>query len=720
MEMLEQHEQRATERFDYQGAIQDFRRARRRASLEKVVAFLKGTSDELLSYEDVRKQLKVTGVSAGRLREIPVNAIVGSVGRYKDFSRSFMPLNDSDESRWSKINAMASAQQGLPPIEVYQIGEVYFVLDGNHRVSVARALGAKSIEAIVTQIRTTVPISADVQPDELSLKAEYADFLDRTHLDRLRPGADVMMSSVGKYRLLEEQIEEHRYFMAKERHDEVPYNEAVINWYDTIYAPITDIIKKYDLLKDFPKRTIPDIYLLISEYRAAVREGDVNYLEENLTEILQTLPFVPDVDMDKVILDAEYVEFLERTRFEQIRPDADIRVTAPGKYGELERHIDVHRYFMGQEQQREIPFDEAAGHWHDTVYLPIVSIIRRLGMLRDFPNRTDADLYLWISERRQQLEKRLGWKILPEKAAADLLDRYSSSPDKVLSRVGERVYDALMPDELESGPPPGEWRKEDLGRRNDRLFGSMLVPVSGLPHSWVALEQAIVIAHSKNQHIYGLHVTDADDEIKQQYALQVKAEFEKRCKDAAVEGILKITGGEISRRICELSRWADLVILNLAHPPGTNPLMKIKSGFRTILWRCSRPILAVPGPAREIRRVILAYDGSEKADEALFVAAFIGGTLNATVIVLTVEEVGRTSPMVLSLARQYLKQRNVEGIFVTENGNVSETILTVAEMYSCDLIIMGSYGRSPMLEIMLGSTVDPILQNSKIPVLICR
>ena len=76
--------------------------------------------------------------------------------------------------------------------------------------------------------------------------------------------------------------------------------------------------------------------------------------------------------------------------------------------------------------------------------------------------------------------------------------------------------------------------------------------------------------------------------------------------------------------------------------------------------------------------------------------------------------------MVLSLARQYLKQRNVKSIFVTETGNVSEAILTVAELYDCDLIIMGSYGRSPMLEIMLGSTVDPILQHSKIPVLICR
>ena len=146
----------------------------------------------------------------------------------------------------------------------------------------------------------------------------------------------------------------------------------------------------------------------------------------------------------------------------------------------------------------------------------------------------------------------------------------------------------------------------------------------------------------------------------------------------------------------------------------------MQSGFRTILWRCSRPVLAVPGEARPLRRILLAYDGSEKADEALFVAAYIGGFWGIPVVTLTAEEPGRTSTMVMTLAQQYLKQRGVEGVFVTESGSVSDAILSVSDMYRCDLIIMGSYGRSPVMEIMLGSTVDPILQRSRIPVLICR
>lgn len=719
MEMIEQHSP-SLQRFEYQAAIQDFRRARRRAELEHVVAFLKGQSDELLSYEDVRKQLKVTGASLGKLRDIPLDAIVGSVGRYKDFTRSFLPRNDSDEARWTKIKTMYASEEGLPPIEVYQIGEVYFVLDGNHRVSVAKALGATTIEAIVTKIKTKVPITAGIQPDELTLRAEYAEFLSRTHLDEFRPDADLMMSAPGKYRLIEEQIEEHRYFMGIRERREIPYNQAIVDWHDTVYAPITALIRQHDLLKDFPNRTITDIYLQISEYRAAIREGDVAYFEENLAEIQAQLPLMPDMDLEKVILDAEYVEFLEQTQIERVRPHADIRVTAPGQYAELRKHIDVHRYFMGKERAREIPFDEAIGHWHDTVYLPIVLIIRQLGMLRDFQNRTEADLYLWISERRQELEKRLGWKILPEKAAADLLQTDSANPERIISRVSDKVIDLITPDQLEAGPPPGEWRKEDLGRRNDRLFGSMLVPLSGLPHSWVALDQAIEIARVGGQHIYGLHVIAEDTGDLRINAQRVKAEFEKRCQEAGIEGALKISAGETARTICDLSRWTDLVVLNLAHPPGSSPIAKMQSGFRTILWRCSRPVLAVPGEARPLRRILLAYDGSEKADEALFVAAYIGGFWGIPVVTLTAEEPGRTSTMVMTLARQYLKQRGVEGVFVTESGSVSDAILSVSDMYRCDLIIMGSYGRSPVMEIMLGSTVDPILQRSRIPVLICR
>jgi nucleotide-binding universal stress UspA family protein len=94
--------------------------------------------------------------------------------------------------------------------------------------------------------------------------------------------------------------------------------------------------------------------------------------------------------------------------------------------------------------------------------------------------------------------------------------------------------------------------------------------------------------------------------------------------------------------------------------------------------------------------------------------------LNIPLVVVTVNEIGRTSLEVLSLAKRYLNRRNVNATFINKVGSVGDSILDTAQEYECDLIIMGGYGRSPVLEVMLGSTVDPILQASQIPVLICR
>ncbi len=711
----------ADQRFHYQLALQDFRRARRRASLEHLISILKGTSDELLSFEDVRTKLKMTGTRGGKLKEIPLDAIVGSVGRYKDFTRKFLPRRDSDEHRWATVQTVVESPQGVPPIQVYQIDEVYFVLDGNHRVSVARQLGVKIIEAYVIEVQTKIPISPDVQPDELAIKAEYAKFLSRTHLDEFRPEADLSMSMAGRYRVLEEQIDEHRYFMGGEQQREISYNEALINWYDTIYAPITQIIRQKDILKGFPNRTLTDIYLWISEYRAAIRRGDTSRIEEVFAEIQSKLPILPDVELDKLILDAEYVDFLERTRIDEVRPGADLRVTAPGKYRDIDKHIEVHRHFMGLEQQREIPYQEAVVQWYNTVYLPLAAFIRRRGMLRDFPNRTETDLYLWISERRAELEQRLGWKIRPESAAADLVNHFSSTPERILARIGEKVIDVLTPDELESGPAPGSWRREGVAaRRNDRLFSNILIPLSGQESGWVALEQAIRIAEYEDGHLYGLHVSSPENEEQSKTVFAVRAEFARRCQEAGIPGELAVEKGETARKICERARLMDLVVLNLTHPPETKPIAKLQSRFRTIIRRCSRPVLAVPKVSATIRRALLAYDGSAKADEALFVGAYIGGYLEIPLVVVTVEEIDRTSTKVLSLARDYLHKRNVEARFVEELGIVDESILYTARAYKCDLIIMGGYGRSPLLEVMLGSTVDQVLRKSQIPVLICR
>jgi hypothetical protein len=256
----------------WESANQDFRRARSRATLEEIIARLTGRSAELLCYADVRQNLTATAPASRRLQDIPIDAIVGSVGRCTDFTRSFLPLKDSDRARWANVELAMSDLRGLPPIEVYQIDQVYFVVDGNHRVSIARQFGAAYIQAYVTEVRTKLSLSRDDQPDDLIVKAEYAEFLQRTHLDELRPDGDLGMSVPGQYGELEEHIAAHRYLMEVEEEREIPYELALTDWYDTVYLPVVQIIREKDILRDFPDRTETDLYVWIAKHRAELAQ----------------------------------------------------------------------------------------------------------------------------------------------------------------------------------------------------------------------------------------------------------------------------------------------------------------------------------------------------------------------------------------------------------------------------------------------------------------
>jgi len=571
-------------------ALDDFHNARRQATLEKVFARLRGKSADLLCYEDVRQKLKAREIRRKTLKDIPLDAIVGSVGRCADFTRSFLPQHATDERRWVRIDMVMNdlGGPGLPPIEVYQIGEAYFVLDGHHRVSVARHLGATHIQAYVTEIHTRVPISPDVQPDDLIVKAEHAAFLELTHLDELRP-------------------------------------------------------------------------------------------------------------------------------------QADLSASVPGQYRALEEHIEVHRYFMGLEQEREIPYEEAVAHWYDTVYLPVVEIIRERGTLRDFPGRTEADLYLWLSEHRAALADELGWDIRPEAAAADLAAQFSPKPQRVVARLSERLLNAVTAGELEAGPPAGQWRREQqVARRPDRLFNAILVAVNGEETGWQALEQALEIAQREGAQLRGLHVVSSDVQEDSDEAQAIQAEFNRRCETAGVSGTLAIEVGRPARKICQRAQWADLVVLSLTHPPGPRPLARLGSGFRSLVQRCPRPVLAVPGVPSSLDRALLAYDGSPKAEEALFISTYLSGQWEIPLVVVTVVEAGRATSEALERAQEYLKEHGVQAEFVKESGPVAEAVLRTARAHESDLILMGGYGFSPVLEVVLGSAVDQVLRESRKPVLICR
>lgn len=577
------------EEANFHGAIEDFRRARRRAALQKILARLRGRSDELLAYEDVRQMLKAEETVPQGLQRIPLDAIVGSVGRQADFTRTFLPRRASNEERWARVKFAMDYAGGLPPIEVYQVGDAYFVLDGNHRVSVARQAGESHIDAYVTEVKTKVPLTPDDQPDELICKARYADFLERTRLDELRPGANLYLTVCGRFRDLEEEIE-------------------------------------------------------------------------------------------------------------------------------------IYRYLLAAEKEGEVLLEEAAVHWYDKAYLPVVQTIRERGILRDFPGRTETDLYLWLVRWQEELEKELGWQVETGTAALEMAAKESPRPQRILARMSEKLREVVMPQGLEAGPEPGQWRQERVAaRRMQGLFIDILVLIEETDQAWQALAQALRVAELEEGQLRGLHVAESREGLAPAQRQALEAEFERRCREADIEGQIAFEQGKTTRKIsAERARWTDLVVVKLDYPPGVMAVDRLNSPVGRLIRRSARPLLVVPERASRLARPLLAYDGSPNAREALFVATYMAADWAVPLTVLTVSEAERADQATLAEAQAYLESYGLKAVYLNKTGPVAEMILQTAAEQDSDLIIMGGYGFSPMLEVVLGSAVDQVLRESERPVLICH
>lgn len=250
-----------------------FSQARRRAFFQRILGFITGDQPSgLLSLEQVRDKLKIRGQHYAGVQTIPIGSIVGSTGRYQEFNRAFLPTQEHLRDRWKQIYEAAHGPAGFPPIDVYQIGDAFFVRDGNHRVSVLGELGARTIEATVTVLDTPVPFSSEIVAEDLDLKEEYAGFLEATKLDRERPAQRIEFTVPGQYHKLLEHIAVHRHFLGLREQREIPKSEAVGRWYDEVYLPVVQVIREERILDQFPGRTEGDLYLWVIEHRHYLSE----------------------------------------------------------------------------------------------------------------------------------------------------------------------------------------------------------------------------------------------------------------------------------------------------------------------------------------------------------------------------------------------------------------------------------------------------------------
>lgn len=269
--------------FDYQSKTKDdFSKARLKASLAQVLTMVRKRSNELLSFEAVKRSLKIFGQNYLGVRSVRVADIIGSATlRYHDFDRAFLPTQDFTESRWRRVDAAYYQSKNLPPVQLYKVGDAYFVRDGHHRVSVARDRGQEFIDAEVIEVKTRVPLTPNLLASDLEIVGEYDEFIGKSRIDKIRPDHSIRFSEPGGYARLLEHIAVHRYFMGAEQNRRIPWDEAVASWYDNLYMPTVQTIRDHELLKEFPHRTKADLYLWIMDHHYYLSQRDENIALED-------------------------------------------------------------------------------------------------------------------------------------------------------------------------------------------------------------------------------------------------------------------------------------------------------------------------------------------------------------------------------------------------------------------------------------------------------
>lgn len=250
-------------------ASEDFSRLRLREIILRVASVFTGRRDNLLSFSAVKEIVRPAQESYRGVQAVRIDSIVGSEGRYNDFTRSFLPRHRHMRGRWMNIGAARYQDVPLPAVRLYEIGGAYFVRDGNHRVSVAKTSGVEFIDAEVTSLSTYFTISPDMTMETLEaavIEYERQRFNSLTNADDLLRDVELRFTSAGRYDVLLAQIEEQRRSLSEARGAEVEPSQALRAWYAEAYAPLVQIIREEGLLRQFPDRTESDLYVWILQH----------------------------------------------------------------------------------------------------------------------------------------------------------------------------------------------------------------------------------------------------------------------------------------------------------------------------------------------------------------------------------------------------------------------------------------------------------------------
>jgi hypothetical protein len=252
-----------------------FDEAKRSAFLKDLLGLLRKRPIDLLPFEQVKERLHLKHFIDRGIQEVPLDRIVGSLGREREFTREFLPRHESLRKRWQEVQDLAEGPAGFPPVELYYVHDVYFVVDGHHRISVVRAMGAQTIEARVKEFRSPVLLTPETSIEEIILKTGLTEFLETTGLAQ-KTTEDYVMTIPNGYGKLLDHISVHRYYRGIETDRPVSWEEAVKSWRRSVYLPMVRILRKHNLQQQFPECTITDLYIFTIEHLHYLREQEAS------------------------------------------------------------------------------------------------------------------------------------------------------------------------------------------------------------------------------------------------------------------------------------------------------------------------------------------------------------------------------------------------------------------------------------------------------------
>jgi hypothetical protein len=250
-------------------ARDDFNKAKHRATIAMILNALTPRKQQLMSLQDVRKLVKPKNETYRGMQVVELEKIVGSEGRYRDFSKEFLPRYEYLRKRWEGIDKAHLKNIILPPIKLYKIGEIYFVRDGNHRVSVAKLQGVRNIDAEVIELTSEIPVIEGMGAEDLVKQViayEKKRVYTETTIGQIVPEDELEFTEPGRFHEVLRHIQGHKYFINMNIKEEIAFADACRSWYENIYKPIIAIIKQENYLSRFPGRTDSDLYVWIVQH----------------------------------------------------------------------------------------------------------------------------------------------------------------------------------------------------------------------------------------------------------------------------------------------------------------------------------------------------------------------------------------------------------------------------------------------------------------------